>query len=103
MTLLELAQLIGKHLSAGSEGEAVPDEELGRGFEEQVLASAYETLGCLPEISDQELERKYRELSREYHPDRLAGEEIPAGIVKLAEERFQEIRSAYAVVVTSRS
>ena len=70
VTVLELARLIGKHLSAGSEGVAVPDEELGREFEEQVLASSYETLGCSREMSDEELERKYRELSREYHPDR---------------------------------
>ena len=36
------------------------------------------------------------------HPDRLS-EEVPAGMVKLAEEKFQEIQSAYALVVTSRS
>ena len=37
-----------RHLLVSSKGEAVPDEEFGRGFEEQVL-SAYETLGCSPE------------------------------------------------------
>ena len=68
-----------------------------------MLAGSYETLGCSPEMSDEELKRKFRELCQEYHPDRLAGEEIPAGIVKLAEEKFQEIQSAYAVVVKSRS
>ena len=88
VTLLELARLVHIHLSASPEGEAATDEELGREFEEQVLASSYETLACSPEMSDEELKMKYRELSREYHPDRLAGEEIPAGIVKLAEERF---------------
>ena len=68
-----------------------------------MLASSYETLECSPEMSDEELERKFRELCQENHPDRLAGEEIPAGIIKLAEERFQEIQSAYEVVVKSRS
>ena len=102
VTLLELARLIGKHLSAGSEGEAATDEELWRELEEKELASAYETLGCSPEMSDEELKREFRELCQEFHPDRLAGEEIPAGIVKLAEERFQEIQGAYEVVVTSR-
>ena len=100
---MELAQLISKHLSAIPEGEAATDEELWRELEEKVLASAYETLGCLPEISDEELKREFRELCQEYHPDRLAGEEIPAGIVKLAVERFQEIQGAYEVVVKSRS
>ena len=78
-------------------------KKLGREFEEQVLAGSCETLGCTPEMPDAELKQKYRGLSREYHPDRLAGEEIPAGIIKLAEDRFQEIQSAYAVVVASRS
>ena len=103
VTLLELARLIGKHLSAGSEGEAIPEEELGREFEEKVLASAYETLGCSPGISDEDLKQKFRELCQENRPDRLAGEEVPAAIIKLVEEKFQEIRAAYEVVVTSRS
>ena len=51
-----------------------------------MLASAYETLGCLLEMSDEELKQKNRGLSRVYHPDRLAGEKISAGIVKLVEE-----------------
>ena len=88
MTLFELTRGVNRHLLVSSKGEAATDEELWRELEEQVLASAYETLGCSPEMSDEELKQKYRELSREYHPDRLAGEEIPAGIVKLAEERF---------------
>ena len=79
------------------------DEELGRALEMKMLESCYETLGSSAEISDRELKRKFRELCQEYHPNRLAGEEIPAGIIKLAEEKFQEIQSAYAVVVTSRS
>ena len=96
-------QGVNRHLFACSEGSPVTDEELGREFEKEMLASCYETLGCSPEMSDEELKRKFRELCQEYHPDRLAGEEIPAGIVKLAEEKFQEIQSAYAVVVESRS
>ena len=36
------------------------------------------------------------------NPDRLAGEEIPAEIIKLVEEKFQEIQSAYEVVTKSR-
>ncbi len=102
VTLFELTRMVNKHLFVCSEGEAVTDEELVREFEEKVLAGSYETLGCSPEMSDEELKQKYRELSREYHPDKLSGE-VPAGIVKLAEEKFQEIQSAYALVVTSRS
>ena len=103
VTVPELARLVNRHLSAGSGGEAATDEELWREFEGQVLASAYETLGCSPEMSDEELKRKFRELGQENHPDRLAGEEVPAGIIKLVEEKFQEIQGAYEVVVKSRS
>ena len=102
VTLFELTRLVNRHLFVCSEGEAVTDEELGREFEEKVLAGSYETLGCSPEMSDEELKREFRKLCQEYHPDRLSGE-LPAGIVKLAGEKFQEIQSAYKVVVESRS
>ena len=102
VTVLELARLVGKHLSVCPECKAATGQELGREFEEQVRASAYETLGCSPEMSDEELKQKFRKLCQENRPDRVAGEEIPAGIVKLAEERFQEIQGAYEVVVKSR-
>ena len=102
MALFELTRLVNQHLFACAEGEAVTDEELGREFENVMLASCYETLGCSAKMSDEELKRKFRELCQEYHPDRLAGE-IPAGIVKLAGEKFQEIQSAYEVVLESRN
>ena len=43
VTLFELTRGVNRHLFVCAEGEAVTDEELGRGGEEQVLASAYET------------------------------------------------------------
>jgi len=103
VTLFELTRGVNRHLVACSEGSPVTDEDLREEFEVKVLAGSYETLGCSPEMSDEALKQKYRELSREYHPARLAGEEIPAGIIRLAEEKFQEIQSAYTVVVKSRS
>ena len=90
VTLLELTRGVNRHLFPCSGGSPVTDEELRVKFEEQVLAGSYETLGCSQEMSDEELKREFRELCQEYHPDRLAGE-IPAGILKLAMERFQEI------------
>ena len=103
MTLLEFARRVNRYLMACTEGEGIPDEELGRELEKKMLASCYETLRCSPEMSDGELKREFRELCQEYHPNRLAGEEIPAEIVKLAKEKFQKIQSAYEVVVKSRS
>ena len=51
----------------------------------------YETLGVSPDASAKEIKKAYRQLSKEYHPDRNAGD--PA-----AEDRFKEIQSAYDVV-----
>ena len=36
-------------------------------------------------MSDKELKREFQELCQENHPDRLAGEEMLAGIIKLVE------------------
>ena len=44
------------------------------------------------------MEFLFWELCQEFHPNRLAGEKIPPGVIKLAEEKFQEIQSAYAAV-----
>ena len=47
--IFELTKGTSRHPLVSSKDVAVPDEELGREFEEQVRASAYETLGCSPE------------------------------------------------------
>ena len=96
VTLLELTRLVNKHLFVGAE-EAVVKE-----LAEELLWSAYEVLDCSIDMSDEEIRRKYRDLYQEYHPDRLDAKEIPAGIIKLVEEKFQEIQNAYEVVMESR-
>ncbi len=96
VTLLELTRLVNKHLFVGAE-EAVVKE-----LAEELLWSAYEVLDCSIDMSDEEIRRKYRELYQEYHPDRPSHSDLPAGIVKLVEEKFQEIQNAYEVVMESR-
>ena len=68
VSMLEMTKLVNKHLSAVSQEE-------GKGFwdrfEENALAESYAKLGCSLEVSDEELQRKYRELCRQYHPDRV--------------------------------
>ena len=91
VTLFELTRGVNRHLFVCSEGFPVTDEELGREFEKEMLA-CYETLGCSPEMSDEELKRKFGSY-REYYPARLAGEEIPAGIIRLAEESSRRFRA----------
>ena len=66
------------------------------------IDSLYETLGCSPECTDEELKKIFRKASREYHPDRLTGK-ITDGVRQLAEEKFKEINSAYKTLCKLRN
>src|ERR1700757_5098007 len=51
----------------------------------------YKILGVGKNASDEEIEKAYRKLARQYHPDRNQGD-------KKAEERFKEISQANDVL-----
>ena len=51
----------------------------------------YETLGVAPDASAKEIKKAYRALSKQYHPDRNAGDAA-------AEDRFKQIQAAYDLV-----
>lgn len=51
----------------------------------------YETLGVKKTASEDEIQKAYRKLARQYHPDRNPGD-------KAAEAKFKEIQSAYDVL-----
>lgn len=57
------------------------------------LSEAYKVLGLQPSATDEEIERAYRRMISDYHPDKVAGsaEEIKA----LAEQRSRAINQAY--------
>ena len=52
----------------------------------------YETLGVAKDAGTEEIERAFRKLARQHHPDRNIGD-------KEAEGRFKEITEAHAVLV----
>lgn len=56
----------------------------------------YNILGLSRDASDKEIKKKFRELSRLYHPDRQAGKSDEEK--KEAEEKFKEINQAYSVL-----
>ncbi len=60
----------------------------------------YATLGLTRDASDDEVERAYRRLMSQYHPDKVAGaaEEIRG----IAEKRASEINTAYEAICRER-
>lgn len=59
------------------------------------LAESLATLGVTEDVKQDELKRVYRKLINQYHPDKLAGQNLPEGLIEMANEKTQEIISAY--------
>lgn len=59
------------------------------------LAESLATLGVTEDVKRDELKRVYRKLINQYHPDKLAGQNLPEGLIEMANEKTQEIISAY--------
>ena len=64
------------------------------------LADAYRTLGVEPDATEAELDRAYRRLMAQYHPDKLAG--AAPELRELADHRARAINAAYDAIRNSR-
>jgi len=84
----------------------LPPDFVTQALEEEGIPSDigkyYETLGCDPSVSDDELKRHYHELSLQYHPDRISSKDLAPGFHKFATEKFQEIQNAYEIITEHR-
>lgn len=66
------------------------------------LQKYYAILGCDPSASDAELTKCYRDLSLQYHPDRISSKDLAPDFTEFAKEKFQEIQNAYDNIVKHR-
>ncbi|MCK5615379.1 co-chaperone DjlA [Candidatus Pacearchaeota archaeon] len=66
------------------------------------IEDAYAILNIDASASDAEVKKAYRRLMNQHHPDKLASKGLPKEMMKLAEEKTIEIRSAYERVRSVR-
>lgn len=64
--------------------------------------SPYDVLEVDPSISDAELKKRYRELVRENHPDRLMARGVPEEFVEIANNKIAAINQAYDEIAKER-
>lgn len=60
------------------------------------LLSACQVLEVSPDVNGDDLKKAYRSMAKQYHPDKFHG--LNNEKKKFAEEKFQEIRTAYEVI-----
>ena len=66
------------------------------------IEDAYKILGVEESLSDKEIKRAYRRLLAQHHPYKLVAKGLPEEMQKLANEKTQEIISAYEAIKKHR-
>lgn len=66
------------------------------------IKNAYAVLGVDENISDADLKKAYRRLMSQHHPDKLVSKGLPEEMIKLANEKTSEIKSAYEQIKNNR-
>ncbi len=66
------------------------------------LAAAYQTLGVASTATDAEIKTAYRRLMKENHPDKLVARGLPENMIRMAQEKVQQINVAYDAIKAAR-
>jgi DnaJ like chaperone protein len=91
------------NLEAMLRGNATPGSgSSGGSFSASALDDAYRVLGVPSTASDAEVKRAYRVLMSQNHPDKLASKGLPESMRALAEQKTQQITTAYDRIERSR-
>jgi DnaJ like chaperone protein len=68
-----------------------------------VADDPYLILGVDPAALPDDIKRRYRELVREYHPDRHIAAGVPVEMIEIATARLQKINEAYDQIMRERA
>ncbi len=66
------------------------------------LGEDYAVLDVPQSASDAEVKKAYRRLMSQHHPDKLVAKGLPEEMIKMANEKTQQIRKAYERIKASR-
>ncbi len=66
------------------------------------LAQAYQALGLTPSAQSEEVTRAYRKLLSEHHPDKLVSRGLPEEMIRVANEKTQDINSAFETIRSAK-
>lgn len=59
------------------------------------LDDLYKVLECSPDYTNVDIKRKYRQLAKKYHSDIYASKGLPNEIIKIIDNKFNDINRAY--------
>ncbi|OQY02447.1 MAG: molecular chaperone DjlA [Desulfobacteraceae bacterium 4572_130] len=63
----------------------------------------YAILDCDENSSNEKIKKQYRRLVSTYHPDKIASKGLPEEFIKFANDKFNEIQTAYENIKKQRS
>ncbi|RJP43110.1 MAG: hypothetical protein C4548_07015 [Desulfobacteraceae bacterium] len=83
---------------ANATSERIPSARSARSSDH-----AYAVLECVPADSDAKIKQAYRQKVREFHPDAIAARGLPEEFIRIAHDKFTEIRNAYDMIQKERT
>lgn len=63
----------------------------------------YTFLECKSSDSNETIKNNYRRLVKDFHPDVIAGKDLPKPFIEFANKRFKEIHTAYEYIKKERN
>jgi DnaJ like chaperone protein len=96
LSMVEAQRRFHQQYTGGAHGQTA-----GRPAADQ-LKQAYELLGVSEDASDAEVKKAYRRQMNQHHPDKLVARGLPEEMIKIANQKTQEIKEAYELIKKSR-